>query len=727
MKHSLRRLLYTALLLGFGFGFFFLVKPDFTTNHSVRKEKVGKEHEQEKEKSNKRREEYFFRMLRNPATNSIPKNVRASELAYARHLMNWQQMNVRYSSSSTASVTNAYTWSQAGPYDVGGRTRALSIDINNSSHIVAGGASGGIWESKDAGQTWSLRNTANQNLSVTDVVQDPLNPQVWYYSSGEYDNSMSTPYKGTGIYKSTDNGDSWQVLSSTQVPSDTSYYSPYQYISKIAISPTTGTLFLASNNFGIYSSTDGGQSFTHLLGSSNDHNYTGLAVSKNGYILVALSADGFSSTPINAAGLYLSTDDGQTWKNITPSGFPSYFERTVIAFAPSQPNIAYTMTYDGSTTKSQSKITFYKLTFKGDTLYSADNRSANIPNYGGKVGQFNVQNNYNMVISVKPDNPDFVVIGATNLFRSKDGFSTKPTQDYGWIGGYDTANNISGYPGQHPDEHIAVFDPSNPNHVWLGSDGGVSYTSDITTTSTSGDPVNWISENHGYLVSQFYMISMKKDSTDNTLLGGAQDNGSPFFKASTNLSSTSLDVSSGDGIYAYLGTNYGYAGSDNGTVYRNKYDSNGDITINTPYTDVTPPNASNQLFVTPYTIDPKAENIMYYLAGDSLWRNTHVTGSSPKNYWYTVSKLKAPSQYVLSSLNVSHKPAHILYVGASTTNMQSTTDLPIVYRIENSDTSSTVINRGSSQFPAGAYISDIAVNPMDANKIMVIFSNYNVP
>ncbi|HKJ34490.1 MAG TPA: T9SS type A sorting domain-containing protein [Balneolales bacterium] len=736
MENSLRKLILTTLIILLaGSGLYLYLRSIPRSIHKSQKDKVEIETEQGREKDNKGRAEYYFRMLRDPATNSIPRNVREKELAYANHLEQLERFHSRYSSPTTASVTNVYNWSQAGPYNIGGRTRALAIDINNSNHIVAGGVSGGIWESYDNGQTWSLRNTPDQNLSVSYVAQNPVNPQVWYYCSGEYvGNSASgaegfAPYRGTGIFKSTDNGDSWSVLPSTSAKADTAYYSPFQYASRIAVSPTTGTLFVACYNFGILRSTDGGQTFSYTLGKVNDHTFIGLAVNKNGDILASMSSYGFNNPPKTKPGIYLSTDDGQTWKNVTPSGFPTNYQRTVMAFAPSKPSVAYTLTYDGSTSNKQSKVTFYKLTFKGDSLYSADNRSSNIPDYGGSVGQFNVQNNYNMAVSVKPDNPDFVILGATNLYRSNNGFASKPNKDYGWIGGYDPANNISKYPNQHPDQHITVFDPKNPKHVWTGHDGGVSYTSDITTTSTIGDPVTWTDKNNGYIVSQFYTIAMNKNAGDNRLLGGAQDNGSPFFMASTNTSTSSTDVSSGDGGFAYLGKNYAYTEVQDGDVSRHAYDAYGKLTRYTTITDVTPPNAGNQLRITPYVIDPNAENIMYYLAGDSLWRNNNVDGINPTNSWNYFSKLTPPSQYLLTSLNISHNPTHILYVGASSINVQNNKviGMPIIYRINHSDSASTVLNRGSSNFPDGGYISDIALNPTDANKIMVVFSNYNIP
>ena len=79
-------------------------------------------------------------------------------------------------------------WKEAVQYDVGGRTRALAIDINDPNTIIAGGVSGGIWKSTDKGATWQMKSTTSQVLSVTSIAQDPRNGQTnnWYYATGEF-------------------------------------------------------------------------------------------------------------------------------------------------------------------------------------------------------------------------------------------------------------------------------------------------------------------------------------------------------------------------------------------------------------------------------------------------------------------------------------------------------------------------------------------------------------
>jgi hypothetical protein len=102
-----------------------------------------------------------------------------------------------------------------GPDNFGGRTRALIFDSADPLHLIAGGISGGIWHSYNQGQSWSLVDDQAPTLSVTSLSQDPFNPDVIYYSTGEAaGNSAGIP--GDGIYKSTDGGLTFSPLPSSQ-------------------------------------------------------------------------------------------------------------------------------------------------------------------------------------------------------------------------------------------------------------------------------------------------------------------------------------------------------------------------------------------------------------------------------------------------------------------------------------------------------------------------------
>ena len=112
-------------------------------------------------------------------------------------------------------------WTSRGPYNVGGRTRGLVIDVANPNIYIAGGVSGGIWRSEDGGDTWEKMTKSHQLHSVTTIAQDPREgyTHIWYAGTGEVRGNSAgasgAPYRGDGIYKSTDNGLTWELLAST--------------------------------------------------------------------------------------------------------------------------------------------------------------------------------------------------------------------------------------------------------------------------------------------------------------------------------------------------------------------------------------------------------------------------------------------------------------------------------------------------------------------------------
>lgn len=674
------------------------------------------------------RAEYFFRMLRDPATNRIPNNIRSKELKQARTLPSRGDRFLRKSAAANSQSTDI-SWQMAGPKGLGGRTRALAVDQRQSDIILAGGVSGGIWKSTDGGANWQMKTSPNQNMSVTSLAQDPTAPDTWYYSSGEYlgnsasDRGYTARYYGTGIYKSTDNGESWSLLPAT-ADKDNSFSSRFDYVSEIKVSPTTGSVFAASNAVGLLRSQDGGSSFTTVKGGVNLHVWTGFDIDSQGNIVAVLSSQNFQSG--GNPGVFYSTDDGDSWTEITPTNFPSDHGRSVVRFAPSQPSTVYVFTNKLNSSTNQG-VSFFKIDISDPQNPVPEDRSANLPDFGGRVGGINLQGGYNMVLSVKPDDPDFVLLGATNLFRSRDGFSSKPANGYDnsddaqkdeyWVGGYAKVNNVSQYPNQHPDQHVIAYDPSNPDKVWSGHDGGLSLTSDITASA-----VNWQDQDEGYVTGQFYTVELGPDAGDQRLVGGTQDNGSPYFRIDDqNMQQTALtDLSSGDGGYAHIGQNYIYTSSQNGHLIR----WNSDLSN---YSFVEPLNASNQLFIHPYEVDPHDDGIVYYPGGTTMWRNTTADEITNKNKdgttdgWDSFSAVSS-SGYLISTLELTRSnPRDRLYYAA-----YSSGSSPKVFYLDHADTTQNVNEISIPNAPSGAYVHDLAVNPQNGDEVIAVMSNYGI-
>ncbi len=675
------------------------------------------------------RSKFLFRLLRDPATNTIPYHVRQKELRYAGKLSSKNKL-------LKASSINTLQWKEAGPVDVGGRTRALAVDVANSNIIIAGGISGGIWKSTDNGNTWKMKSRTDQVLSVTSVAQDPRagHTNTWFYCGGEFTaNSASANgtayFLGNGIYRSTDNGETWNVIPSTLDSNTAQWSSPYDNTSKIVVNPATGSVFVTSNGFGIFRSKDSGDNFSLNLGGTNEHIFSDVVACSNGTLVGTVSSPFQGITATINPGIYKSTNDGDEWTEITPNNFPSTNERTVLGVSAANPDIVYALTNSGQVDADKHEITkFYKITISSG---ASEDRSNNLPNFlnsgdpYASEGIYTSQGNYDMAIAVKPDDENFVLIAGTSLFRSTDGFSTKPTDiKKTWIGGYHPV--YFGYPNFHPDIHSFSFDPNNPKKMWWGNDGGLVYTSDITNTSYS-DYFPWENKNNGYNVTQFYMIAIPNEANDNRIMGGAQDNGTPFFTFDGANTSNYMDESSGDGMWAYFGKDFAYASVYNGKIFRLRYNQNNQPDWNAGESTIFPTDAVNQMFVDPYVIDPVDENIMYYPAGGDLWRNNSLN-SIPDGQngttvgWTKLANLTLPQGSIITTLSASTSPAHVLYYASTDFN-----SAPKVYKLANANTATSgAVDISIPNVSQGAYIYNIAVNPDNADEIIVVMSNYNI-
>ncbi|WP_456459961.1 FlgD immunoglobulin-like domain containing protein [Reichenbachiella sp.] len=661
--------------------------------------------------------DYERRMLVDPKTNKVPADIHQKEFAFARKIQK-SQSHLR---------SRQENWSLAGPYNVGGRTRALAFDVRDENVLLAGGVSGGMWRSSNGGINWSRTTQPSALNSVTSIVQDSRigKRDSWYFGTGELDGNSArasgAPYRGDGIFKSTDNGESWDLLTSTSTNNPASFDSPFNYVWNLAINPLepfSNDAVYAAIYGNIVRSTDGGNSWENVLGEPNlledksgDLNnseasfYTNVMITPAGKMYAYLSTStgsGFSG--INKGVFY--SEDGINWSNITPSGFNSFSERLVMSYAPSNENIIYFL-LEG---------TSLQLWKYQNGIWS--NHSDQIPNEDSELEAFDSQGSYNMVIKVHPKDPNTVFIGGTNLYRSTDGFTT--TSNITQIGGYDTENVNQPYENHHPDQHGLIF-LSNSNQMLSSCDGGIFKTFDNRAAS-----VSWSSLNNGYVTSQFYTVAISKDQGRNEMLGGMQDNGT-YFSSGNGVNRSWSSVLGGDGSYCATtpGNQFWYMSFQEAGIFKISYEDDGGIDT---WVKVDPKgvNRDNYLFITPFVLDPNNYNRMY-LAGDSaVWRNDNLSQIKPFKQvstsvnWQVVSVAPGRSENV-TALDISTNPAHTLFFG--TYNFMNGTPMGTVYKSTNANSPSA---ETEAVFSHEGYISNISIDPDDAARILVCFSNYNI-
>ncbi len=670
------------------------------------------------------RMEYEFQRLRNPNTGEIPMGIREAELTFSSKIAIGNDMKKSVSVGAKSSKSSRFSyWQNRGPFNVGGRTRALAIDRTNENIILAGGVSGGLWRSTDAGQTWRKVTNRRQSPSITCIVQDPRlgKHNTWYYGSGEFRGNSANAggafFAGKGVYKSINGGRTWRLLESTN-DGDVNSISPFDIINSIAIHPISGDLYVATLN-GIHRSKDGGNSFEEVLAGGVD-NITEVSITSTGQIYGTIEVSGDPN-----AGFFTSPD-GDNWTAITPTSIPLAYGRTVMGIDPSNENSIYFF----SNIIGTNSAFLYKYDADASTPEEMwIDLSANLPiEIGGRVGNLNLQGNYNMVVKVSPADPNLVFIGGTNLYRSTTGFTTPAGQE-SWIGGYSPLNNVSIYPDQHPDQHVLLFYPSNPNKALSGSDGGVAVTEDITTTLSAEEPVDWISLNNGYITTQPYHVSFDPEANSDDLLAGFQDNGT-WFTDSTDPTEPWIDDFSGDGSYNAIadGGRTRYVSSQRGNVYRLNFDETGAFES---FTRVVPARVDGFSFIAPFVLDPNNDNIMYFPAGRTIWRNNNLdeiplfSNATTTVNWVGLTNSQIPISdnpdftSRITALDVSQYPiANRLYYGSNEGG---------IYRMDNAnlDGQEAVDISTGKGLPAG-FVNDINVDASNADRVIVTFSNYGI-
>src|SRR5258706_6940535 len=124
-----------------------------------------------------------------------------------------ERMRVEKSLAAPANITAQ--WECVGPTNIGGRITSLACHPAHPERIWAGAAGGGVWHSRDAGQTWQSCWSDQDILNIGSLAVDPRDPDTIYCGTGEANLSLDS-YPGVGLYNSKDAGRTWQLLASSE-------------------------------------------------------------------------------------------------------------------------------------------------------------------------------------------------------------------------------------------------------------------------------------------------------------------------------------------------------------------------------------------------------------------------------------------------------------------------------------------------------------------------------
>jgi photosystem II stability/assembly factor-like uncharacterized protein len=514
-----------------------------------------------------------------------------------------------------------------GPSIMSGR--AVDVDVNpeDPSEFYVAYASGGLWYTKNNGQSFTPMFDHEDVITIGDIAVDWKTRHIWI-GTGEANSSRSS-YAGNGIYESTDTGKTWLYKG---LPES-------HHIGKIILNPDNpkviwvaalGHLFSSNKERGVYKSSDDGQTWKQVLFVDDTTGAIDLAMDPSNSSVLYASMWHRDRRMWNfteggkTSGIYKTTDGGDSWTQISKdgSGFPSGDGngRIGLAVYPKNSKIIYavldnqahkkdddkkdTAVIAAKDLKGFSKENFLKLDDKKlndflhnhgfpekysaqsvkelvrkdsiqpaavlDYLNDANNSLFDTPIIGAEVyrsddagSTWKKVNNDDMhslyftygyyfgKVFVSPVNPDKIILCGYNLLMSLDGGKSFKTI---------TADNT------HPDYHAVWMNPKKDDHMIICNDGGLNITYD--------NGVNWYKANSPS-VGQFYSVNVDMEKPYN-VYGGLQDNG-VWYGPSTNDENKSWHeygqypfkfIDQGDGMQVqvdtrdnniiYEGTQFGY-------------------------------------------------------------------------------------------------------------------------------------------------------------------------
>jgi photosystem II stability/assembly factor-like uncharacterized protein len=364
-------------------------------------------------------------------------------------------------------IYQSLQWRNIGPLQ-GGRCVAVAGYKNNPLVFLMGAAGGGIWKTEDAG--WSWRNISDayfQSGSVGALAISDADPNVIYAGMGEHTVRGVMTSAGDGVYKSTDGGRSWEHLGLVRS----------EHIADIRIHPTNpdmvyvavqGSLYGPSKDRGVYRSSDGGKTWQQILSINNTTGASDLCMDPtNPRILYAGMWD-HQRAPWEirsggpGSGLYKSTDGGNSWNKLN-NGLPEIMGKTAIKVAPANPDRLYAVIEAESGG-------VYRSDDAGATWKMASQNRATIARAW-----------YFTELVVDPLNQDVIFVLNDPLLKSTDGGQT-----------------FTNIPTPHADQHALWINPTNPQQMILGDDGGatITFNGGKTWSSQSNQPTG-----------QFYRLS----------------------------------------------------------------------------------------------------------------------------------------------------------------------------------------------------------------------------
>ncbi len=574
---------------------------------------------------------------------------------------------------------NSPEWQFAGPENIEGRITDIEMSPDDPETVYIGSANGGVFKSADAGMNWEPIFDDQSSLSIGDIAISLSNPEVIYVGTGEANaGGGSLAYDGTGIFKSTDSGESWQFVGLENSGS----------IGRMVVHPDNpdilyvaamGRLFSDGSQGGIYKTIDGGSSWEQKLFISDSTGAIDVVIDPShpetlyASMWERVRRPGRRSYGGPTSGIYKSVDGGENWVELT-NGLPSLPDekgRIGIDIAISDPQVLYAVYADS--------IGYFKGMYKtmdeGATWLDISNSIDPdcFASYGWWFGR----------VKVDPTDANIAYLIGFYLYKTENGGSS-------W-------NVISGW-NVHVDQHAVAINPENNEKVYLGNDGG------FYSSQNGGNTWYW---SESLPITQFYSCDLDEQVPER-IYGGAQDNGTN--RTMTGSTNDWESIYGGDGLRVLVdpsNNNYIYAQYQYGGLGRS---TDGGESFTPADNGINGQNRFN--WNSPIVFNPQNPDILYF-GSNKLYKSTDRAQS-----WSAISPDLTDGQgsgnivyNTLTSISVSPIDDQYIYTGSDDGNVWFTDDGGFVW----SNISGGLPKR---------WISSVAADPFDKAVVYVSLSGY---
>ncbi|HEX9102850.1 MAG TPA: hypothetical protein VF997_11635, partial [Polyangia bacterium] len=480
----------------------------------------------------------------------------------------------------------------------------ILVDPRDKNVVYLASAWGGVWKTynfTDAQPTWLPITDSVGALSVGAFEIDPNNPDTLYLGIGD---ALDTSVAGGAMFKSTDGGSSWTMLTarlSGSYPASAGGRTESAVsVMDIAVDGSDGNKLLVATDVGLFRSVDGGTTFT-LAPLPNGAATTTLE--QKAWTIAALGAAGGQSawlvsgmyacatnqppqpfgfdfpvgatTPVACPGgtlgdIWRSSDSGATWTSLraatklpnTGTGSSDYGRIALAAGATTSgpdTTVVYAQVANADGAAAQ-QLAVWKSVDGGKTFTSpatsVGTAAVTNPTTSNDCVDMNVAHDqawYNLAIAVDPTDSNHVLVGG-NLcgVRTTDGGATWSNVAH-WLPPGSGAVAGGTLPYVHADWHaVTISNVGGTVTAFVGSDGGFFASSDVFSAAT-GEAATWnTTDNRGIATHLFYGISSGDPTAgdDQVVFGGLQDNGTRFRDLDPTMGkpTTFNQVVGGDGI-----------------------------------------------------------------------------------------------------------------------------------------------------------------------------------